>query len=56
MKVATTVRTGKMTAANDRPIAIAPIPIWRALTHAGDFTSIILFLRVIIDDYAIYYI
>jgi hypothetical protein len=31
-----------MIAANDKPIAIAPIPICRALTHVGDFAPIIL--------------
>ncbi len=42
MKVATTASTGKMIAANDSPIAIAPIPICKALTHVGDFAPIIL--------------
>jgi len=42
VKAATTVRTGKTIADNDSPIAIAPIPICRALTQVGDFTLIIL--------------
>ena len=46
MKVVTTVRIGKMIAANDRPIAKAPIPICKALTQLGDLTSVILVLVV----------
>jgi hypothetical protein len=44
VKAATTARTGKMIADNDNPIAIAPIPICRALTHVGGFMSMILVL------------
>jgi hypothetical protein len=42
VKVATTVRTGKMIADNDSPIAKAPMPICRALTwiyYAGIYAS-----------------
>jgi hypothetical protein len=42
VKAATTVRTGNITAASDSPIAMAPIPICRALTHVGDFVPTVL--------------
>jgi hypothetical protein len=36
-----------MTADSDSPIAIAPIPICKALIHAGGFTPIILVAAMI---------
>jgi hypothetical protein len=38
VKVAATAKTGKMIADIDSPIAIAPIPICKALIHLGDFS------------------
>jgi hypothetical protein len=39
VKVAAIAKTGKMIADNASPMATAPIPICKALTHVGDFLS-----------------
>jgi hypothetical protein len=47
VKAATTVKTGKTIADNDSPIAIAPIPICKALTHVGDLAPMILVVVIV---------
>jgi hypothetical protein len=52
VKVAATAKTGKMIADNDSPMATAPIPICKALTHVGDFALITLVVVILYKTYA----